>query len=87
MELQALGSGDGLGGGHGAEEIAGIDRVNGDIPETLLQGFDLAVAVVGDEAVILAVDAAVEIPLRLGVSNEVKFGHAVSSEFVKIMSS
>ena len=79
MQGQALGDIDGPGGSHGAEQVAGVDRVDGDILEALLQGFDLPVAVVGDEAVILAVDAAVEVAFRLGVSNQVQFGHAVSS--------
>ena len=47
--------------------------------EALLQRLDLPVPVVGDEAVVLAVDAAVEVALRLGVSDEIKCGHAFAS--------
>ena len=79
VQGQALGAADGLGGGHGAEEVAGIHGVDGDGGEARLQGFDLPVAVVGDEAVILAVDAAVQVALRLGVSNEVQCCHALVS--------
>ena len=72
---QALGVADGPGGGHGAEEVAGIDGVHGDVPEPLRQGLDLAVAVVGDEAVIVAVHAAVEVALGLGMPDEIDLGH------------
>ena len=83
LERQTLGNIDGPGGGHGPEQVAGIHRVNGDIGKAFLQGLDLPVAVVGDETVILAVDAAVQVSLRLGVSNEVQCCHAFSSGSVK----
>ena len=68
------------GGGHGAEEVAGIDDVDVDRLEPAAQGLDLAVAVVGDEAVVLAMDAAVEVALGLRVADEVQGGHACPSE-------
>ena len=83
MDLQALGLRHCPGGGDGAEEVTGIHRVQGHIRETLCQRRQLAVAVVGDEAVILAVDAPVEVPLGLGGSDEVNFGHTGSSEILK----
>ena len=79
MEGQALGHIDGPGGGHGAEQVAGVDRVYGGVGEALLQRLDLPVPIVGDEAVVLAVDAAVEVALCLGVSDEIKCGHAFAS--------
>ena len=79
LEGQALGHIDGPGGGHGAEQVAGVDRVYGGVGEALLQRLDLPVPVVGDEAVVLAVDAAVEVALCLGVSDEIKCGHAFAS--------
>lgn len=69
--------------GHGPEQVAGIHRVNGDIGKAFLQGLDLPVAVVGDETVILAVDAAVQVSLRLGVSNEVSVLSCLLLRFCK----
>ena len=83
-EGQALGDEEGAGSRHGAEEVAGIDGVDGHVGEPVPQGCDLAVAVVGDETIILAVDAAVEIALRLGVTNEIECGHGMPPGTQKI---
>jgi len=73
--LQAMGAPERPGGGLGAEQVAGVDRVDGFPRETALQGGDLAVAVVGNQAVIPAVDAAVEIALRFCMADDIEFGH------------
>ena len=72
---QVLGVADGPGGGHGAEQVAGIDRINVDILESLRQCLDLTVAIVGDETVIVTVHAAIEVALGLGMPDEIDLGH------------
>ena len=74
-EGQALGDEEGAGCGHGAEEVAGIDGVDGHVSEPVPQGCDLAVAVVGDEAVVPPVNPAVEVALRLGMPDDVNSRH------------
>ena len=66
---------DGLGGGHGTEKIAGVYRVNVLLGKPAPESGDLPVAVVGDQAVVPAVDPAVQIALRLGVADDKYFGH------------
>ena len=75
VQLQALGDIERPGGGLGAIEVAGPHRVYMDILKAALKGGDLSKAVVGDQGVIPAVDAAVQIPLGLGVTDEIYGGH------------
>ena len=75
VQLQSLGDIDRPCGGHGAIEVAGPHRIDVDILKAALEGGDLGKAVVGDERVIPAVDAAVQIPLGLGVTDEINGGH------------
>ena len=77
-QLQPLERINGPGGGRRPEQVAGVDRVNMDIPEARLQGGNLPVAVVGDEGVVPAVDPAVQVALGLGVADEVDRGHRIS---------
>ena len=61
VEGEVFGQIDGPGGELGADQVAGVDRLDGDSGKALLQGLDLTHAVGGDQGVIPAVDAAVQI--------------------------
>ena len=73
-----LGLVDGAGGGAGAVEVAGVHIVDVDIGKTALQSLHLAPAPVGEVAVALALDDAVEVALRLGVADEIDPGHDIA---------
>ena len=79
VEGQAVGAADGRGGGPGAVEVAGVNRVDADVRKAALQGPDLPPAPVGEAALVLALGDAVEVALRLGVADEVDGGHGGSS--------
>ena len=68
----------------GAQQVAAVHRVYGDLPEPLSQGGELPVAPGRDGAVVLAVGQAVEIALGLGVADEVNpcHGHGGASLFI-----
>ena len=80
----AFGKGASMGGGGdgGAEQVAGPHRVDAHTGKAARQGRDLPVAVVGDQAVVPAVDPAVEIALRLRVADQVDGGHAGCSSLL-----
>ena len=68
---QAVRGGDGLGGLAGAAEVAGIDRVKGDLRQPLCKQLHLAQTDLGQTGVVLPVHPAEQIALRLGVSDQV----------------
>ena len=76
MERQALLPVDGRRRQAGALQIAGIDRVDGDACKALRQRRDLAAAVRRHAGIILAVDAAEDIALRLRVPDQVDCCHS-----------
>ena len=76
MQRQSLGDVDRPGGGHGAEEVAGVYGVDLHVLKPLFQGLDLAISVVRDQAVILSVDPAVEVSLSLRVADQIKCCHS-----------
>ena len=60
---------------HRAVQVAGVDGVYGHALEALRQGVYLFPAALGDLAVPVALGPAEEVPLGLGVANEVYGGH------------
>ena len=76
VERQALLPVDGRRRQAGALQIAGIDRVDGDACKALRQRRDLAAAVRRHAGIILAVDAAEDIALRLRVPDQVDCCHS-----------
>ena len=72
---QALGPADRLGGLAGTAEVAGIDRIDGDAGETLFQSLQLAKAVGGQPGVVLPVQAAEDVPLGLGMADDIQKRH------------
>ena len=80
VQGQALGDINRLGGGLGADQVAGVYGVHRDVPEPPGQGLHLAgAAIVGDQAFLLAVGDAIEIALGLGVADEIDFRHSKPS--------
>ena len=77
-EREPPGTVDGPGGGHGPVEVAGIYRVKVDALKPLFQGLHLLPALAGEQAVVPAVAAAVEIALRLSVADKIYGGHCNS---------
>lgn len=75
VQGQALGLVNGAGGGAGAVEVAGVDRVDGNIRESARQRLDLPLAPVCDAAVSLSLGDAVQVALRLCVANQIDGGH------------
>ena len=75
VQGQALGPVKGFGGAPGPVEVAGPDPIDGDLGEARLQGRDLQQAVGGDPGVELPVEAAVDVALGLGVTDQVKSRH------------
>ena len=75
VQGQALGLVNGAGGGAGAVEVAGVDRVDGNIRESARQRLDLPLAPVCDAAVGLSLGDAVQVALRLCVANQIDGGH------------
>ena len=76
VERQALLPVDGRRRQAGALQIAGIDRVDGDACKALRQRRDLAAAVRRHAGIILAMDAAEDIALRLRVPDQVDCCHS-----------
>ena len=58
----------------GAVEVAGVDRVDGNIRESARQRLDLPLAPVCDAAVGLSLGDAVQVALRLCVANQIDGG-------------
>jgi hypothetical protein len=56
-------------------EIAGVDCVDGNIPKPLLKPFNLLFSAGRYKAVILSVNAPVEVALRFGVPDEINICH------------
>ena len=69
VQRQSLGQVHGLGGGAGAEKVAAVYGVDGDVLKTPAQHLDLLIASGGDESVIVPVGNAVQVSLRLGVAD------------------
>ena len=80
-QRQAPGQTDGLGGLHGAGQIAGVDGVHVDVFKTLGEGLNLTVAQGSEQAIVPAVTTAVQIALRLGMTDEINCGHVGCSLF------
>ena len=59
----------------GAEEVAGYTASTWMDSEPVGQSGDLPVAQVGNQAVVMAVDAAVEVPLGFRVADQVDLSH------------
>ena len=79
VQRQALGHVNGLGRGLGADQVAGVYGVHRDVPEPPGQGPDLAgTAIVGDEALLMAVGNAVKIAFGLGMADEIDPCHGFS---------
>ena len=76
MQLQPLRLIDGPGGGAGPEQVAAVHRVNVYVVKALFQYPELLIAPVGDQAVVLAVGDAVEVALRLGVTDQINSCHS-----------
>ena len=76
---QIMIAGDGRGGKARPEEVAGIDRVHRDIPEAQAQGVPLLLADGRDVPVPVPLHEAVEVPLRLDMSNYINFCHQLHS--------
>ena len=68
-ERELFGHVDRTGRGHSPVQVAGVHRVNGNVRKAPGQGLDLTKAVVGNQRVIPAVDAAVQVALGLGVAD------------------
>ena len=79
VEGQVFGPVNGRGGGPGAVEVAGVNRVDGDVREAALQGLHLPPAPVREIALVLALGDAVEVALRLGVADKIDGSHGGSS--------
>ena len=80
MQGQALGDINRLGRGLGADQVAGVYGVHRDVPEPPGQGLHLpGAAIVGDQALLLAVGDAIEVALGLGVADEIDFRHSKPS--------
>ena len=75
MERQILGLVYRGGGGLGAEQVAAVHRVDGDVGKAALQCRELPVAAGCDGAVVLPVGNTVEVPLRLRVADQINFSH------------
>ena len=82
VQLQSLGHIDGPGGGPGAVQVAGPDRIHRHAGKPRLQGLDLLPAVLRDQGVIPAVDPAVEVPLRLRVADQIDRCHNTTPLFL-----
>ena len=65
------------GGGHGAVQVAGINRVHTLFGKAPLQRRNLAAAVGGDQAVIPAVGPTVQVALCLRVADDIKSRHKI----------
>ena len=79
MQWQALGHVNGLGRGLGADQVTGIYGVHRDVPEPTGQGPDLAgTAIVGNQALLMAVGNAVKIAFGLGMADEIDPCHGFS---------
>ena len=79
------GLGQGPGGIHGPAQIAGIHRVQPGIPEALRQIGELPEAHLRQGAVVPAMDAAVQIALRLPVADEPDAGHDASRVIFRML--
>ena len=64
--------------GAGADKIAGINGVDGNVLKALFQRFDLAQTIARDGGIIPAVCAAENIALGLGVSNQINRCHKIT---------
>ena len=81
VERQVLGTADRTGRELGADEVTGVDGIDGDGVKPLLQCLNLALSIFGDQRVVPAVDAAVEVALRLRMANEIDCCHVFSVPF------
>ena len=82
MDGQVVVFRDGSGGAPGARQVAGPDRRHRKLPEALGQGVDLPQSPGGDAAVVPALAAAVDIPLRLAVADQIDAGHRLLLSFL-----
>ena len=80
-QFQAPGLIDSPGRGAGAVQVAGPHRVEVLPLEALLQGLDLPETVLGHQGVVPAVDAAVQVSLRLSVADQIDGRHIRYSFF------
>ncbi|MPM89928.1 hypothetical protein SDC9_137043 [bioreactor metagenome] len=76
-KLQILKPADSPYSGHGAEQIAGIHGVQPDGFKPLAQLGNLAVAGFGNQAVVMALSAAVEVTLGLRVTDKINGSHGI----------
>ena len=70
------------GGGHGPVEVTGIHGINLSVLKPALQQLELRPALLGEQAVVPAVAAAVIIALRLAVADQIDRGHRKSPLFL-----
>ena len=77
-QAQAVGAGDGRGGVPGPIQIAGIDRVNRQVPESGLQRLHLFFAQLRHAAVPEALHHVAGVSLRVSVTDQINFCHILS---------
>ena len=75
QDRQIPSPGEGLGGEARPVEVAGIDRVEVEVPEARGETLPLLMPERGDVAVPLPLHEAIEVPLRLDVANDINFCH------------
>ena len=80
VQGQIMEAGDGGGGEPGAVQVAGIERVDLHIPETLRQRVDLAAAHGGHISIPMPLHHAIAVALSLGMPNEINFRHKSAYE-------
>ena len=74
---QLLGAADRLGGLAGAAEVAGVDPVDLHRSEPVCQGLHLPQAVAGETGIVLSVEPAEDVSLRLRVPNQKNLSHII----------
>ena len=75
LDRKTLWPADRLCGQHGAVEIRGVDGVDRDRSKAPLQRPDLPKTVAGDPRVVVPVDPAIDVSLRLCMADHVEFCH------------